>query len=306
MLISSFISFSTINPLILDKLIHFLLIQYPKHPLLSFNSNFLGVFVISNNSLCLKENTLLYDSCLSQLKTINSLLKPFFKEDVYSLQKNEFGFNKVNDQLIFNKFEGQVDTGKMMNELLKKAIKNDILVLNNTEVLKFEEHNSFVEIKTNNYTFRTDKLLFANNGFAGNITNNEVKPARAQVLITEPIENLKIKGTFHLDEGYYYFRNINNRILFGGGRNLDFKREGTTKLNTTEKIQNSLKQLLKTVILPKQPHLVAQQWSGIMGLGNTKKPIVEQLSNNVYCGVKMGGMGVAIGSLVGVELADLV
>jgi hypothetical protein len=43
-----------------------------------------------------------------------------------------------------------------------------------------------------------------------------------------------------------------------------------------------------------------------MGMGSTKNPIVEQLSDNVYCGVRLGGMGVAIGSLIGQELADLV
>jgi hypothetical protein len=42
-----------------------------------------------------------------------------------------------------------------------------------------------------------------------------------------------------------------------------------------------------------------------MGIGNSKNPIVSQLSENVYCGV-IGGMGVAIGSLIGTELADLV
>jgi hypothetical protein len=41
-----------------------------------------------------------------------------------------------------------------------------------------------------------------------------------------------------------------------------------------------------------------------MGIGNSKNPIVSQLSENVYCGVR-GGMG-AIGSLIGTELADLV
>ena len=56
-----------------------------------------------------------------------------------------------------------------------------------------------------------------------------MQPARAQVLITKPIKNLQIKGTFHLDKGYYYFRNIDNRILFGGGRNLDFKTEETSE-----------------------------------------------------------------------------
>ena len=41
-------------------------------------------------------------------------------------------------------------------------------------------------------------------------------------------------------------------------------------------------------------------------MGATKNPIVEALSENVYCGVRLGGMGVAIGSLIGNELADLI
>ena len=64
--------------------------------------------------------------------------------------------------------------------------------------------------------------------------------------------------------------------------------------------------LLKEVILPNQEIKVAHRWSGIMGLGSSKNPIVEQLSDHVYCGVRLGGMGVAIGSLIGTELADLV
>jgi gamma-glutamylputrescine oxidase len=43
-----------------------------------------------------------------------------------------------------------------------------------------------------------------------------------------------------------------------------------------------------------------------MGVGKQKKPIVKQLSEHVYCGVRLGGMGVAIGSIVGKELADLI
>ena len=35
------------------------------------------------------------------------------------------------------------------------------------------------------------------------------------------------------------------------------------------------------------------RWAGIMGVGKTKKPIVKKLSENVSCGVRMGGMGVA-------------
>jgi hypothetical protein len=42
-----------------------------------------------------------------------------------------------------------------------------------------------------------------------------------------------------------------------------------------------------------------------MGVGQQKKPIVKQMSNHVYCGVRLGGMGIAIGSLIGKELAEL-
>jgi hypothetical protein len=48
-----------------------------------------------------------------------------------------------------------------------------------------------------------------------------------------------------LDRGYYYFRNVGNQILLGGGRNLDFDAETTIELAQTEIIQNKLEQLLK-------------------------------------------------------------
>jgi glycine/D-amino acid oxidase-like deaminating enzyme len=208
--------------------------------------------------------------------------------------------------LIFNPYEAQIDTGKMMHALLQKANSNNIMILNQVEVAAFHEKRDSVEVAIGDFIFSTKKLLFATNGFASQLTNNQVKPARAQVLITEPIPNLDIKGTFHLDKGYYYFRNIDDRILLGGGRNLDFEGETTTELDQTELIQNRLEELLKEVILPNTDFKIAHRWSGIMGLGSSKNPFVEQLSENVYCGVRLGGMGVAIGSLIGQELADLV
>lgn len=255
--------------------------------------------------LFLKEDEAFYTECLSKIPFINDILKSIFKADVFAKEVDRFNFKEIFEYLIFNPFEGQIDTGNMMQALLKEVISNDILILNQQNVTSFIDHNTYVEVVTNETSFKTNKLFFATNGFASQLTNNQVKPARAQVLITKPIENLDIKGTFHLDQGYYYFRNIGNRILFGGGRNLDFEGETTTEFNQTQIIQNKLEQLLKDVILPNQPFEIEYRWSGIMGVGNHKKPIVEQLSNNVYCGVRLGGMGVAIGSLIGKELADL-
>lgn len=255
--------------------------------------------------LFLKEDESTYSECLQKLPFINDLLKPLFKTDVFEKNIDRFGFKNIQEYTIFNPFEAQIDTGNMMQALLKEAYAKGILILNNQNANGFNDTANGVEISVNDYGFMSKKLLFATNGFAGALTNNAVKPARAQVLITEPIPNLDIRGTFHLDKGYYYFRNIGDRILFGGGRNLDFEGEATAEFGETELIQNKLEELLSTVILPQQEYAIAHRWSGIMGLGSHKKPIVEQLSENVCCGVRLGGMGVAIGSLIGQELADL-
>jgi glycine/D-amino acid oxidase-like deaminating enzyme len=110
----------------------------------------------------------------------------------------------------------------------------------------------------------------------------------------------------HYDKGYFYFRNVGNRLLFGGGRNLDFATEKTTTFGLTSLVQNKLEELLRDVILPGKQPKIEQRWSGIMGLGPTKTTIVKKITNGLYCAVRMGGMGVAIGTLVGEEAADLV
>ena len=168
-----------------------------------------------------------------------------------------------------------------------------------------EDLKTGVTLKTNVGEISAKKVVVATNGFAAELLDlKDVKPARAQVLVTKPIKNLKIKGTFHYDEGYYYFRNIGNRILFGGGRNLDFKTETTAEFKLNPKIQSRLSNLLKHMILPETTVEIEQRWSGIMGVGNEKKPIIKKISPNIVCAVRMGGMGVAIGSLVGKLAVD--
>ena len=87
---------------------------------------------------------------------------------------------------------------------------------------------------------------------------------------------------------------------------MDFKTEETTDFGQTELVQSELERLLREVILPNQAFEVDQRWSGIMGVGPQKRPVIKQLSTNVYCGVRLGGMGVAIGSLVGRELVNMI
>jgi glycine/D-amino acid oxidase-like deaminating enzyme len=207
--------------------------------------------------------------------------------------------------LSFNSYEGQIDVGKMMRHLLKLVYAKDIMVLNGLDIQSYQALNSNVDICCHEFSFKAKHLLLATNAFAQILLNLDLKPARNQVLVTKPIKNLQLQGTFHLNEGYYYFRNIDQRILLGGGRHLDIQGETTEEFGTTTPIMTALEKLLKNTILPQTTFEIDQVWSGILGVGSQKQPIVKSINHSVHCAVRLGGMGVAIGSEVGRQLAEL-
>jgi len=252
----------------------------------------------------------LYKTCEGKLEYFNKQLKEITGiSSIYTTADQEisrFGFHKV-EHLLFNKGEGQIDTGKMMDALLHKVQQHKVHVITGLEVIKLHEGTDKVTIETgSDFSFDVKKVLITTDGFAKQLLPElDVVPGRAQVLITEPIKDLKIKGTFHYDKGYYYFRNVGNRLLFGGGRNLDFKGEETYAFGVTDNIQQQLESILKEVILPGTEYKIAERWSGVLGLGKVKSTIIQKTGDNIYCCVRTGGMGVALGSLIGEEAAAL-
>ncbi|MFT6981905.1 MAG: glycine/D-amino acid oxidase-like deaminating enzyme [Crocinitomicaceae bacterium] len=250
-----------------------------------------------------------FDEIAALIPYFNEQLEKITGEkEVYSIDNtisSRFGFKKIYGSF-HNRLEGQIDTSKMNTAFYKLAVELDINTLFGIEALSITPDGKAV-VNTNVGKIEAKSVFICTNGFAKQfLKEDDIFPARAQVLITKPIENLNIKGTFHYQEGYYYFRNIDNRILFGGGRNLDIIGETTTEIETTHQIQDRLEALLKEVILPNTPFEIDHTWAGIMGVGETKKPIIKKVDKNVYCGVRLGGMGVALGTLVGKELSELI
>jgi glycine/D-amino acid oxidase-like deaminating enzyme len=247
------------------------------------------------------------ERCRDEMGRINALLHPVFGQDAFRTAENSFGFRGVLPTLLLNPLEGQIDTGSTMDALLDKVRRqvNPVMLVNGVRLEGYEDGEQGVRIQTSHFEFRAARLLIATNGFAAELDDLPVAPARAQVVVTEPIPGLGLRGTFHMEEGYYYFRNVGDRVLLGGGRNLDKAGETTTEFGQTALIQDRLATLLEEVIVPGRPLRIAHRWSGIMGVGPQKRPVVKRLSENVACGVRLGGMGVAIGSHVGRQLALL-
>ncbi|HEY0029966.1 MAG TPA: FAD-dependent oxidoreductase [Bacteroidia bacterium] len=251
-----------------------------------------------------------FEKCSDKISYLNEHTASIIgKKDVYRNAKSKirsFGLKNVK-HMIVNTSEAQIDTGKMITALIAKVRRSGVEIINGFEVKELkDEGTSATIISADGIRINAKRVIIATNGFAKQLLPDyPVEPARAQVLITNPIKNLKLKGTFHFDQGYYYFRNINDRVLFGGGRNLDLQTEHTSDFGLTPLVQNKLDELLRTMILPETDYSIDLRWSGIMGVGPQKKSIVKAVSPTVFCAVRMGGMGVAIGSLVGEEVASL-
>lgn len=250
----------------------------------------------------------LANRCVSKIEHFNYLIKNIVGEDAFSLSNDKidlFGFEGI-DHMISNQYEAQIDTGKMMLALIRYAQSIGVTILNNCSVNHINQSNR-ITLSTNQGQFTCKKLILATNAYIRKlIPSIDIEPGRGQVIITKPIKNLKAAGTFHYDRGYYYFRNINDRMLLGGGRNINFEAEETTAFGQTIPVQSALENLLKTVILPNQKFEIDLRWSGIMAFGKSLEPLITEVEQNIFCATRCNGMGIAIGSQTGEDVAELV
>jgi len=238
---------------------------------------------------------------------VNVKLKDIFNGDVYFIKNErikEFGFNpsKVSS-LIYSPFESQIDTGKMMKSLIRYSVSLGVEIINGCNADSYSEKENYVKLFVNsgdvkdNIVFNCKSLTVCANAFTQKfLPSLKIRPGRGQVVVTKPVKDLKFNGVFHFDEGFYYFRNFGDRVIFGGGRNLDFEKEETTEFDVSEKIISDLKKKLKNTILFEQDFEVDYSWSGIMGFTENKLPVIEEISDRVKCIVSCNGMGIALSS----------
>ena len=74
--------------------------------------------------------------------------------------------------------------------------------------------------------------------------------------------------------------------------------EETTAMQTTPLIQQELENFIQQHILPGTTFTITDRWSGIMAMGSEKMPIIKSIAPNVFCCVRMSGMGVALAPVV--------
>ena len=243
----------------------------------------------------------------------NDWLKPLFKHPVFSDARDKipaFGFDQTTVKgLVKNQFEGSIDTGKMMDAFARKVREAGVQFYTQTAVLHYVEQTNGVEVAVSTaegpLQLFTDQLALCTNAFTKTLLPDAgLEPGRGMVVITKPLTWTPPQGTFHYHSGYNYFRNAGNRILLGGARHLDLKGEATTQEGINSNLKSQLKEDLKSFIAPERPLEIDYAWSGVMAFGEGKSPLLLHPSSRVHAAVRLGGMGVALGTGLGKELVQ--
>ncbi len=242
--------------------------------------------------------------CMDQIPYFNNRVRSITGlDETYTIDAKKVkdsGFSNITT-CIANRAEGKLHPGKMMQALYAKAKSLGVVFFNGAEVSEITESKDGALLTlANGWPIQVSELIVANNGFAKKLLPDlELKSVRNQVMVTSKIKNLQTDGTFHLYKGYFYFRNIDSRILIGGGRHIDLEGETTNSFGNNTIIENALLEMLDSVILPNIIYTIENKWSGILGVGASKQPICKKYSKHITLAVRLGGMGVALGSLLG-------
>jgi hypothetical protein len=88
-------------------------------------------------------------------------------------------------------------------------------------------------------------------------------------------------------------------------RHLFPQTENTINFGNTDEVITALSDYASEVVVSDDNFEIDMQWSGIIAMGTIKKPIVERINSRIGIAVRMGGMGVAIGTSVGREISTL-
>jgi gamma-glutamylputrescine oxidase len=195
--------------------------------------------------------------------------------------------------MIVNPHEGGVNSARILDGLEHVLQTLGVRIFHGMSVKSI--NGTLLELDNGMRTFETQAktVIVAMNSFASDLIDTDIVPGRGQIIWCDQL-NLGFKGTFHFDEGFYYFRTVgDNQLIMGGARNFDMHTEQSHDFCDNHKIMTHLLEFVHHELNIKD-FTIRKNWQGIMGFTPDKQPVIKEIAPNVWHLHACNGMGVAM------------
>ena len=149
-------------------------------------------------------------------------------------------------------------------------------------------------------------VVVATDGFTGSVLPELaglVRPTRGQVLVTEPLAELRYPRPHYARDGYdYWHQRPDGRLVIGGSRDAALTEEQTAVEATTPAVQERIEALAGQLM--GEPPRVERRWAGIWGTTPDGSPLVGPVPGRD--GVWIAGGYSGHGNVLGLACGDLV
>ena len=169
--------------------------------------------------------------------------------------------------------------------------------------VEIREHDRVVSLDE----LEPDTVVVANDGYPSGLLgaiDDLVRPARGQVIATEPLGEALYERPHYARWGFDYWQQVSDgRLVIGGRRDTDSEAEATAEEGLTSEVQAALERLIRELVghVPAITH----RWSGIFGTSPDELPLVGPVPGHegVWTSRGYSGhgnvLGLACGHLVG-------
>jgi len=148
-----------------------------------------------------------------------------------------------------------------------------------------------------------DEIVIATDGYTSGLhpaLDAAIRPARGQVLVTEPLPEQLFPRPHYARYGYEYWHQLRDgRLVIGGCRDASLETEATAEEATTELVQGRLEAVVRG-LLGRVPR-VTHRWSGIFGVTVDDLPLAGRVPgrDRVWVAAGYSGHGNVLGFVCG-------
>lgn len=265
---------------------------------------------VPSGEVFIKDAAFPSEKYLQHIDEANYKLKDILGLSYYQLEDQLPAHIKAGEAYISHAEEGQLHPARLLKAWTEKCRSMHIEILEACEVFDYKTGpKGDYTVASEMGKICTKRILFCTNGKtipAQSMT--DLKVVSNLVLVSKPFEKLDWQANLHAESGYLYARNIGDRILVGGGRHL---LDSNEQLDPSEVQKDKLRAYLKRFACEHLTNVPQQwesefEWLGYLGTGSVKEPIMKATDNNIFVLGRLSGMGVALSSYLGKQMAKMI